>query len=649
MAQGETPTNPPRKYPFEPLPVALVGSGIGLLLVLLGFYLPFSPLGVDPESKNLRLAGSLENWRTHSWFVVLVAGTLFGGLALMFASLQLLRDQERTNQTMRRAVYGFNALLGTVLLLSVLGLVNLLAFTDPIDRLTGRVLTREFDWTKSGVYTVSPRTVSFLEQLQEPVRVSYIPDPREGPTPEIISLLRNCESISKDFKWETISLTKENLPRLQELIKKYAIKEPAGGMLVLVGKEQEGFEFLPADKLGKVVPDPVSRRGKFIFTGENALLGALTSLTQGQVTIYFTQGHGEPVLDAAPPVGGARTPSLASLKQRLTANRTRFEIKPLKLDASLTKIPDDASTVVIVGPSQPFGEHEVKLLRDYLNRKPEIGTDKSVKVSSGRLLALLGPVISRGAGGARIEATGLESLLGEYGVRLGEERVQTVTGNDPLRIDVAVNPRSENPLNRAFNDLGSLPPGITWFPLQGVRVLNIAADRQADPSIQQEPLLLASPGNTWAEKDLAREPSATAKAIQTDASMRKLLSREPLPVGVAVSRRIDAAPARQPGMPPEEGQERPLMLVVGSSSWVTDESLRGPSGDLRFDLFSSLLSWLREQSDLGKLVEDKATPEFELKANPETGYFWRLYVLPGVLMMFAVVGLGVGVWVVRRR
>jgi hypothetical protein len=646
MTPTETPSPAPRKFPIEPLPLAVVGATLGLLLVITGFVLPFSPLGIDPESKSLRLAGSLENWRKHSWFVMLVAGALFGGLALLFASLQLLRDQERSNQTTRRAIYGFNALLGAILLLSVLGLVNLLAFTDPIDRVTGRVLTREFDWTKTGIYTLSPRTVAFLESLQEPVKVYLFPSANDQGYLEMAMLLRNCESANKEFKWESIGFSRDNLPRLRELMKKYAIQDPSGGALVIVGNEagQHTHEFLAPEKLGRQDFDPRGGRrgGKFLFTGENALLGTLTSLTQGQVTIYFTQGHGEPPLDA-PPMGGARTPGLGTLRQRLTANRTRFEIKPLKLDAALTKIPDDASTVVIVGPTQPFGDAEVKVLRDYLNRKPEIGADKSVKISSGRLMALLGPVIGRGAGGARIETTGLEALLAEFGVQLGQERVQTAVGDNPLQVDLLINPESDNPLNRAFND-----PTLTWFPLANVRTVKASIEKEGSATIAPEPFLVAARAGIWAEKDLTREPAATARAIQTDASMRKLLSREPLPVAVAVSQRT-APPAKQPGAPPEEGKSRPLMLVVGASSWVTDESLRGPSGDLRFDLFSSSLSWLREQSDLGKLVDDKATPEYELKANPAEGYVWRLFILPGVLMMFAVVALGVGVWVVRRR
>jgi hypothetical protein len=631
--------------------LAVLGAVLGLLLVAFGFWLPFGPWGVDPDAEvkgQLRLAGSLENWRKYAWFVMLVAGTLFGGLALMFASLQLLRSEERSNQTMRRTVYGFNALLGTVLLIAVLGLLNLLAYTDPIDRVTGRALTREYDWTKTGIYTLSPRTKTFLEGLQEPVKVIYFAGLGEASYTEVVMLLRNCESANKElFKWEVIGISPESRTRTRELMQKYTIPDPIGGLLVLVGDEsgKHAHEFIAADKLGRQDFNPMTRRpGKFTFTGENALLGTLTSLTQGQITIYFTQGHGEPSLTAAPPMGGMpRNPGLGTLQQRLQANRTRFEVKPLKLDASLTKIPDDATTVVIVGPTQPFGEHEVKVLREYLERKPEVNPDQSVKIASGRLMALLGPIVSRAGGGTRIQSTGLEELLGTYGVRLEQERIQMMLDSNPLRIEAIINPGSENPLNLAFNDL---PRAFTTFTFEDVRVVRPVAEARED--IFSEPLLLAAQEGIWAEKDLSRDPLATAKAMRTDAALRKQLAREPLPLGVAVN--LQTGPPPQPGLPPDAGtgRQRPLMLVVGSSSWVSDEGLRGPAGDLRFDLFSSALSWLREQSDLGKLVEDKIAPEYELRASPPENV-GRLGLLPLVLMLITVVSLGVGVWVVRRR
>jgi hypothetical protein len=342
-------------------------------------------------------------------------------------------------------------------------------------------------------------------------------------------------------------------------------------------------------------------------------------------------------------MGAPRAPGLNTLQQRLQANRSRFELKPLKLDASLTKIPDDATTVVIVGPTQPFGEHEVKVLREYLERKPEVNPDQSVKISSGRLMALLGPIVSRAGGGTRIQSTGLEDLLASYGVRLEQERIQMMLDSNPLRIEAIINPRSDNPLNLAFNDL---PRAFTSFSFEDVRVVRPAADAQ--DKLLVEPLLIAAQEGIWAEKDLGRDPLATAKAMRTDAALRKQLAREPLPLGVAVS--VQTGPPPQPGMPPdpEAGRQRPLMLVMGTSSWVSDEGLRGPAGDLRFDLFSSALSWLREQSDLGKLVEDKIAPEYELRASPPENA-GRLGLLPLVLMLLTVVSLGVGVWVVRRR
>ena len=71
------------------------------------------------------------------------------------------------------------------------------------------------------------------------------------------------------------------------------------------------------------------------------------------------------------------------------------------------------------------------------------------------------------------------------------------------------------------------------------------------------------------------------------------------------------------------------------------------TADLRYDLFSSCLSWLREQSDIGKFVPVKESPHYILRI-PESDHN-RLRFLPLGLMLLAVVGLGIGVWVVRRR
>ncbi len=44
------------------------------------------------------------------------------------------------------------------------------------------------------------------------------------------------------------------------------------------------------------------------------------------------------------------------------------------------------------------------------------------------------------------------------------------------------------------------------------------------------------------------------------------------------------------------------MIVFGAGAWIENKSLGGGQGNSLFDLFSSCLSWLRERSDIGKLV-----------------------------------------------
>jgi hypothetical protein len=235
-----------------------------------------------------------------------------------------------------------------------------------------------------------------------------------------------------------------------------------------------------------------------------------------------------------PPRG--RTPnvesgSLSTLKNKLTANRRRFEVKPLTLERTLNKIPEDATAVVIVRPTQPFADHETKLLTEYLARKGETNPDKTVKIAAGRLMVLLDPMRQKEAGGTTFMPTGLEAFLASYGVQLPNERIQTALGQDPLRILTIVNPRSKNPLNTAFNDEDG---GVTAFPLENVRVVKPLEG--AKGPYQSETLLVAASQGMWLETDPGSTPNARAEAILNDNELqRKLIARGLVSAAVAVS------------------------------------------------------------------------------------------------------------------
>jgi hypothetical protein len=89
------------------------------------------------------------------------------------------------------------------------------------------------------------------------------------------------------------------------------------------------------------------------------------------------------------------------------------------------------------------------------------------------------------------------------------------------------------------------------------------------------------------------------------------------------------------------------VVVFGSAGWVTDDALMGNEAILRVNLFSSCVSWLRGKASLGQSREGKKRTPYRLNlAATETT---RLRFLPLSLLMLSVVGLGMGVWVVRRR
>ena len=95
-------------------------------------------------------------------------------------------------------------------------------------------------------------------------------------------------------------------------------------------------------------------------------------------------------------------------------------------------------------------------------------------------------------------------------------------------------------------------------------------------------------------------------------------------------------------------KETPRMIVFGSASWLSDENLSGRQGTTGTELILSCISWLRDKSaTTGITVEAKKRKEYKLGIEPQG--INRLKFLPSVLMMLAVLVLGTGVWIVRRR
>lgn len=631
------------------LELMVLGGVLGLATALLG-------VGLWVFTYRDTISGGLEKWR-ENWGALAWPGlALLGGLTLMFLSVQLVRGMERRNQSIRRLIYGYNVVFTSLLLLAVLALPNVLAYAEPFTRFFGR----PFDWTQSNINAISDLLRNMLADLRQPVK-AYLLMPRGTfVAQDMITLLENCRSLTPKFSWELLNPNvRENRDRILSMMQTYNIADPSG-LLVVVESESEKakpeFAFLKTNELADEFRGGRAGPVSYSFLGENALLKTLQWLTEGKLVLYFTQGHGELKLDGAPapraPGRREGAESISTLRSRV-GERKGVEVKPLTLDGNTKAIPDDAGAVVIARPTRPFGKAEVEALRNYVKRnattrKAKDSGREEEAVTAGKLFVLLDPVTQKTGDSTTMMKTGLEELLAEYNVRVGMNRILTPNLRVPTAVICWAAEDSTNPIARAFQ---SDPRNIRTFEFFDARTIDplMPEDKGGTKSVQRlmETVPLAEV-HYWAETDFNRDPAAAAEALRNDPALaEKRLSRTPLCVAVAVS-----DTTATPGMPRDMAhaglqKDTPRMVVFGTAGWLANDVLEGARGRVNVDLFNSCVSWLREKSSLGVTIEGKKRKEYDPNLqSPDAG---RLLYLPLGLLLLGVVGLGTGVWVVRRR
>ena len=608
----------------------VLGGGLGLLTALLGLALPFT-------TYYETFSGGLKQWRENPAALVWTAAALFGGLTLTFVSLQLTRGVERTSSSMRQFLYGYNAVLTTLVLAIILGLVNVLAYSrvGPFN-----FFTTAFDWTTGGVYTLSDGSKNLLANLKQPVKVYVLLTREDRASDHVETLLSNCRAVTDQISWESLSRDL-NRKAIAQLAEKYQIPE-AYGLLVVYGTEPNTtYDFIKYEDL---VSEPgLNPRGgqassKFTFKGENALVKSIVYLSEGKskAVVYFTQGNGE--LDANDRGRGRDDSGIGALRDRVA--RANYDVKDLKLGLGTKAVPEDAAVVVVARPGgfgQPMAPDAVQALRDYL-----AGTGRKNK---GTLVVLLDVVAQRDG---RMAATGLEALLAEYGVKANNDRVISVQTRPPTYVLGVANSRSNNPVAAAFSQ-GSLP---VVFGFDDVRTVT-AAPAAPGGRFNAETLIQTIPGApVWAETDLAADPVALVSKLRSgprEELIKKLTpgAENPLPLAVAVTEGGGPDPSMPPGHPSVGREGKPRLVVFGDAFWVTNGALAERTGDNNYELFSNCLSWLRERPDVGRQAPDKEREDYSLTLTEDQSS--RVKLLPAGLMLAAVLGLAGGVWVVRRR
>jgi uncharacterized membrane protein YhaH (DUF805 family) len=550
--------------------------------------------------------------RDGAWKVLLGLVALVGGLGIMFLGLQAIRGDERRDLAIRRTVYGFNAFLTGFLLFAVLLVANVISYLK---------LPASIDMTQAGIYSITDRSRQILEQIDRPTRIYLIMDGRDQVYQDMQSLLSMSQEVAPKITVESLSSMQPN--RIRELARTFPqLTENTQGVLIVYGDEKiENSAFIRDRDLFSEDFEPGGREPKRKFLGEVKLMNELSFLMAGKdrPIVYFTQGSGEAdITDRTKPQ------AFGNVVDKL--QRRNFEVRPLTLDALGAAVPDDAKIVVVAGPRQTLPPAAVDAIKAFLDR-------------GGRLVALFDVEANRTD--KEIPLTGLEGVLASFGVEVTREKIFSVPGDaaDVRSLDeaiVMIDPASEaSPLGAPFKNVA--------FQFFGARVLRAAPPAADSPFRAAALLSTLDKARVWTETDPQSTGLQTLQTMIRDPKARERLSATPLVMAMAVTE----TPRTGPGQP--RPAERPRIVVFGDATFLANALAGGrtESSAYLFDLFAGSLDWLRERpSNIG--IEPRVTPTFEL--NPAViGQESAIKFLPLLIATIGVLGLGLGVWLVRRQ
>jgi hypothetical protein len=607
----------------------VIGGSSGFLLWLLSLILAYVWRGT--------IFGGLDAWQGSNWWqlwVCLLA--LFAGLAIMFLSLMPLRTVERSNATLRRLLYGYNAVLTGLLLLAILLVANVLVYN---------YVTPSFDWTQSGIYSLSDRSKNILHALDKPTKV-YAVVSSSSSMRELKALLDNCRAVNEKLQVEYLDPDLD-IAKMRKLYSDYQFDERLG-MVVVYGEEgKAAHQVIKGSDI--FAADPSRSGDRFIFKGEDALMTALSYLEEGKSksVVYFTQGNGE--MDITDVSSSQEGQGLGALRDRL--QKGNYEVKGLQLSPAgdgksnsvstvvSNKVPEDAEIVVVCGPRHPLPDFALKALRDYMNRPGDSAGNKK-----GKLFVLLDFVQDPAK---NLVKTGLEGLLAEWNVQIGNDRLLSLptqlNRGDPLKVPVAADPRSQNPVAMAFRRGG-------FILMPNARPVQTQARNPNMPGgahSMVEPLMLAlGQLGAWVETNVRADPGQLVEdLLKNEREMQEKLNQEPAPVVVAVGESQQPA-GNDPHAFMRPPEQKPRAVVIGSASFASNRYMNESSPLPNYDLFASALSWLRERpSSIG--LEPKKRNIFALNVRDDV--LARMRWLPVTFMLIGIIGLGTGVWLIRRR
>jgi ABC-type uncharacterized transport system involved in gliding motility auxiliary subunit len=292
-----------------------------------------------------------------------------------------------------------------------------------------------------------------------------------------------------------------------------------------------------------------------------------------------------------------------------------FTVEQLVLIQQKT-VPDDATIVVIAGPTTDFFPPEIEALKAYVAR-------------GGKVMVMLDPIMKGPPQPL------LTQFLAEWGITAGNDVVLDASGmGQVLGTDASVPVAAQypaHPITEGFRVLTAYPMARSITPIEGGSNGHTA-----------QPLVTTSP-QSWAEADLAGLQSGGGQ-VAFDAG--KGDRQGPITLGAAVSAPATVTPP-PPGNTSPDSPEKPStpetrVVAFGDSDFAANMAI-GISGNR--DFFMNALNWLSQQENL--IAVRPRQPE-DRRLTLTADQQWRIMILVIFVIPGLVFASGVYTWWRRR-
>lgn len=483
-----------------------------------------------------------------------------------------------------RLEIGINIFIQLVVMLAMLVMINYVS----------NKYYKRWNWARNQQMELSDMTRSLLANLPKPMQaIVFFSQPGEAEQ-DARTMLREYE-FAAGGKLTVEDVNPElNFARARDLQAKYKF----GAIENVIILDYDGrSKFINSAELAEMEQrDPMAEmqarmQGQSLppprmisFNGEQVLTNEILALTEPkQNKIYLLNGHGEYDLS------GKKTEGL-----KLYAERQNLLLANLTL-ADVDRIPDDASSVMILGPKFDYTERDLKVITEYWDRK-------------GRIFITLGKT-----GG---KTPNLFSWLSARGVRPQDDYVLRVANAGGVQV-------------LQSGAIISATPSPVTSTLEGVALELIGATQsfeldRAKETTEQLKLtgILVSPQGFWGDSEF-NEGDTEAPLFDP-----KKDRQGPLLLGVLVEKGSSTDPNVK--------LETSRLVVIGNSDFLTDDGLRAAPTAL--DLTSNSVNWMLNREILIK-IPPKQKNKLTLSLSLEQLNTIRLWTMIYIPLIVALIGL----------